>query len=73
MTSLAEIENAIKQLPEDDIRQLAGWLQTYIDTRWDQQLETDLATGKLDALIAQAESRIQANQVRDLNEVIDNT
>lgn len=73
MTSLAEIEKAIRQLPEDDIRQLARWLQNYIDDHWDQQLETDLASGKLDALMAHAEARIQSNQVKDLDEVLDNT
>ena len=55
MTTLAEIEAAIKQLPEGDVRQLSGWLQEYLDERWDRQIETDLVSGKLDKLIAKAE------------------
>jgi hypothetical protein len=56
MTTLLEIEAAIKQLPESDVRKLAAWLQTYLDETWDQQIEEDLTSGKLDNLIAQAEA-----------------
>ena len=72
MTTLLEIEAAIKQLPESDVRQLAAWLQTYLDETWDQQIEEDLTSGKLDNLIAQAEADIETNNVRDLDEVLRN-
>jgi hypothetical protein len=69
MTTLPEIESAIQQLPESDIRQLSGWLQAYLDEMWDRQIESDLASGKLDRLIACAEADIDANRVKDLDEV----
>ena len=72
MTTLPEIEVAIKQLPESDVRQLAAWLQTYLDETWDRQIEEDLTSGKLDNLIAQVEADIAANNVRDLDEVLHN-
>ncbi|MFB2875595.1 hypothetical protein [Floridanema aerugineum] len=72
MNALPEIEAAIKQLPENDVRQLAGWIQNYLNEKWDRQMEEDLATGKLDDLIAKAEADIAANKVRDLDEIIDN-
>lgn len=58
MTTLLEVESAIKQLPESEVRNLAKWLQEYLDERCDQQVEADLASGKLDRLIAQAEADI---------------
>ncbi len=61
MTTLLEIEAAIKQLPESDVRQLAAWLQEYLDETWDRQIEEDLISGKLDNLIAQAEADIAAS------------
>ena len=67
MTTRFEVEAAIEQMAEAEIRDLAKWLQIYLDQRWDHQLETDLATGKLDALIARAESDIEINQVRELH------
>ena len=69
MTRL-ELESAIKQLPETEVRNLAKWLQQYIDEIWDRQIEADLASGKLDHLIAQAEKDIAANNVRDINEIL---
>ena len=73
MTTLPEIEAAIKQLPEGDVRQLSVWLQEYLDEMWERQIEADLVLGKLDKLIAKAEADIAANRVRDLGEVLHNT
>ena len=42
MTTLIEIETAIKQLPHQDIQKLAQWLQDYVADLWDEQLESDL-------------------------------
>ncbi|WP_035986909.1 hypothetical protein [Leptolyngbya sp. KIOST-1] len=70
MTTLADIEVAITQLPEQEARQLADWLQAYLDTLWDRQMEQDCAAGKLDALIAKAEADIASEQVKDLDEIL---
>jgi hypothetical protein len=66
MTTRLEVESAIKQLPENEIRNLAKWLQDYLDNMWDQQIAKDVASGRLDGLIAQAEADIANNNVRDL-------
>lgn len=70
MTTRLEVELAIKQLPESEVRDLAKWLQDYLDEMWDRQIATDVASGKLDHLIAQAEKDIAANNVRDLDEIL---
>lgn len=72
MTTRLEVESAIKQLPEGEVRNLAKWLQEYLDEMWDRQIETDLASGKLEHLIAQAEADIENGNVRDLDEVLRN-
>ncbi|MEL7083278.1 MAG: hypothetical protein AAGM36_02155 [Cyanobacteria bacterium J06597_1] len=73
MTTLTEIEAAIKQLSQDDARKLADWLQSYVDDAWDKQIEEDLKLGKLDKLISQAEADIAAGNVRELDEVLHNS
>jgi hypothetical protein len=65
MNTRLEVELAIKQLPEDEVRNLAGWLQEYLDEMWDQQIEADLASEELDRLIAQAEEDIAAHFALD--------
>jgi hypothetical protein len=70
MNTRLEVESAIKQLPESEVRDLAKWLQEYLDEIWDRQIEADLASGKLDRLIAQAEEDITTGNARDLNEIL---
>lgn len=72
MTTVTEIEAAIRQLTEDEARQLSAWLVSYLDDAWDTQMKTDVESGRLDALIAKAEADITAGKVRDLNEVLNN-
>jgi hypothetical protein len=73
MSTLPEIEAVIKQLPENDIRQLAAWLEEYLEQMWDQQIENDLTSGKLNRLIAKAEADIADNRVRDIDEILNNS
>ncbi len=72
MTNRLEVEAAIKQLPECEVRDLAKWLQAYLDEIWDRQIEADLAAGKLDHLMARAEAAITAKSVSALDEVLRN-
>jgi hypothetical protein len=72
MSNLPEIETKIKQLPNDEIHQLAQWLNNYLDDLWDQQMEIDLAEGKLDKIIAKAEADILENNTKEIDEILDN-
>jgi hypothetical protein len=70
MITLLEVESAIQQLPENDARSLAQWLQEYLDDRWDRQMEEDLESGKLDRLLASSEADIVRKNVKNLDEVL---
>ncbi len=70
MATLIEIKTAIKKLPQNDVQQLVTWLQSYVSDFWDQQLASDLQSGKLDKLISKAEVDIAAHHLRSLDEVI---
>lgn len=73
MTTLLEIETAIQKLPDQDIRQLSGWLQSYMEDIWDQEMTADLESGKLDHIISRAELDISANKLKSMNEVFNNS
>ncbi|MEM9007024.1 MAG: hypothetical protein AAGE59_26285 [Cyanobacteria bacterium P01_F01_bin.86] len=53
MTTLLEIKQAIEQLPEEDIRQLAAWLPNYLDQIWAKQIDAELASVELNGLVAE--------------------
>ncbi|MBE9002240.1 MULTISPECIES: hypothetical protein [unclassified Nostoc] len=72
MNSLPEIEAAIMQLSEGEMRDLSNWLQEYLNDAWDKQIEVDAKSGKLDQLIQHAKADIEANQVKPLDEILNN-
>ena len=72
MSNLQEIETKIKQLPKHEIHQLAQWLNNYVDDLWDQQMEIDLAQGKLVQIIAKAEADILENNTKEIDEIFNN-
>ena len=73
MSTVGEIESALRALPVQDARAVAHWLQEYLDQKWDKQMDTDIATGRLDKLAEQALDRYRAGQVKPLDEVIDHS
>ena len=57
MTSLAEIKEAIQNLPPTEFAEIARWFQDVQEEQWDRQIEVDAAAGRLDFLkeqVAQA-------------------
>ena len=64
--SVQEIENAITQLPPQDVEKLAVWLTDYRNREWDEQIERDLDEGRLDSFLAAAEAEYQAGKARPL-------
>ena|ERR1035437_4878440 len=71
VSTVAEIESAISTLPVKDAWSVAGWLQEYLDAKWDKEMDEDIAAGRLDKLAAQAMEHYRAGRVKSLNEVID--
>jgi hypothetical protein len=70
MKTRLEIQAAIAQLPEAEVRQLAQWLENYLEDAWDKQMKEDLASGKLDKLIAKAEADIDSNRFIEIDRLL---
>jgi hypothetical protein len=58
--TLNELENAISGLSGEDLVRFRAWFAEYDSAGWDQQLEQDVAAGKLDAM---ADNAIREHQV----------
>ncbi len=54
MPGIAEIQQTILVLPEDEFTQLREWLAELDWGRWDGQIEADSESGRLDFLIKEA-------------------
>jgi len=64
--SLENIENAILSLPSHEFERLRRWFFDLDYDRWDEQIEQDIAGGKLEALAQEAIAEFEAGQCRDL-------
>lgn len=65
MDRVEEIESAIASLPPADYRRLFYWFRAREQTRWDQQMDHDSLSGKLDFLFREAETETEQRLVRD--------
>ena len=60
MSTVQEIEQAIRALPSQDLAALRHWFAAFDAEVWDRQLEEDVAAGRL--------NRFAQEALRDLDE-----
>ncbi len=66
MTTFAELQKAILDLPKSEYQQLRRWLQELEWEEWDREIEADSRDGKLDFLIAEAVEAKENGLLREL-------
>ena len=66
MTKLEKIKRRIEALPPQELRALGEWLDELREKLWDEQMERDALSGKLDTLAAEAMADIAAGRVKPL-------
>lgn len=66
MSTIKQIEAVILTLPPEQFQQLWQWILEIDYQRWDEQLEQDIADGKLEALAAEAIAEFKAGHCREL-------
>ena len=47
--TVEDIEKAVSELPQDQLRVFRAWYERFDSDAWDEQIEKDAAGGKLDA------------------------
>jgi len=71
MRTVDEIEKAIGGLPREDFWKLTDKLIEKREATWDAQIEADEASVRLDALWAEAEKEIEAEEAQSLDAFLD--
>jgi hypothetical protein len=65
VSRVQEIEAAIDRLSLEEFRSIARWLREREQQRWDEQLDSDSAAGRLDFLFEEAEAESQKGPLRE--------
>ncbi len=66
MPKLEDIEKAVAELPVDQLARFRAWFEEFDATRFDQKIERDATSGKLDRLAEQALADFRAGRAREL-------
>ena len=64
MSTVVEIEKALRTLSVGEARKVAGWLRDCLDEAWDKQLDGDIASGRLDKVWEKAKADIAVGRVK---------
>ena len=66
MSTVHDIEEAIRQLTPKDLAALRTWFAAFDAEQWDQQFAEDVAAGRFDTLAQEAIQDFQAGRCTEL-------
>jgi len=62
MSTIQEIERAVSDLPPEELSRFRAWFLEFDAQVWDEQLESDVASGRLRALADEACADLRAGR-----------
>ena len=62
--TVKEVERSVAQLPQEQLRQFRAWYEKFDSEAWDEQIQKDIAAGKLDVLAEVAIADHQAGKTK---------
>jgi hypothetical protein len=66
MGNVKSIEKAVESLAPSELAEFRRWFAEFDAAAWDQQIEQDVSSGKLDALAAEALADYRSGTAREL-------
>ena len=66
MTTIAEIQEAVRSLPEKELAAFSSWFDQYEEDRWDRQIERDQESGPLRSMMEKARADFEAGKCSPL-------
>ena len=66
MSEIENLEQKVRSLSSEELSEFRTWFIEYDQQAWDQQIEADLKSGKLDKIISEAQAEFKAGKAREL-------
>jgi hypothetical protein len=66
MSTVEDLERAVRQLSHNDLQEFRRWFAEFEQSVWDQQLEQDIAAGRLNHLAEEALGDFRQGRTRPL-------
>ena len=64
--TIEDLEKAVAKLPPDDLARFRAWFEEFDAARFDQKIERDAKTGRLDRLAEEAIDDLRKGRAREL-------
>ena len=65
MSTVQQVENAVKQLTPEELAAFRAWFAEYDADAWDRQLEADVSAGRLNWLVEEAKQDLREGRCTD--------
>lgn len=66
MSTIEEIESAVEKLNKSELTNFRNWFAQHDAAQWDAQFESDVTSGALDSLAAEAIAEFKAGRTTEL-------
>ena len=66
MSTVEEIEHAVSRLTSDELARFRAWFEAFEAKRFDEKIERDARSGKLDQLAQEALADLDRGRAREL-------
>lgn len=66
MTELEQLEQEVQSLSQSDFEKFRDWFMEFEWEKWDERIEKDLKSGRLDQLISEAKAEFKAGKTQEL-------
>lgn len=66
MITAESLEQAVEQLPPEELAKFRRWFAQFDADAWDAQIEADAAAGKLDSLAEEALAEYRSGEAREM-------
>ena len=66
MNTVEDIEKAVSKLPPEELAAFRAWFEAFDAARFDEKIERDAASGKLDRLADEALASYREGRAREL-------
>lgn len=64
--SLVDLENEVQKLSPSELNAFTRWLDEYAAAQWDAQIESDVASGRLDHVLKKVDAEFKAGLCKEL-------
>ena len=66
MSTVKDLEKAVSNLPAEELAEFRAWFEAFEAARFDEKIERDAKSGKLDRLAEQAAADYRRGRAREL-------